>query len=129
MEYKGISYQEDQDLNLGILKLSENNIVSDFDFVLKVSIFVELVGFKRYKYVLFKKRDQDFEIGSRLYDITQNLIVKTLFYYGVKGIYFLVNEERYKKYQSLPEKVYAFQNMEEIVEHIRFSCEKRSQLK
>lgn len=114
-QYRGVKFHQHTDISMIEFKISENNIYDEFDYIEKISNFVELIGHKKPKYILFTKNDKDFEISPDLYEYTQNHVIQLIFEYQVDKIFFLVTPERYEKYKNkMPKNIFIFQKMEEI---------------
>jgi len=99
--YKQIVYLHYSDISLFEFDLHQNEIFEMEDFILKISIFLELVGFKKPKYVLINNQLKDFEVDKDLYKFSHNLVFDTIFHYGVTELFFLFNNKRFEKYKNI----------------------------
>jgi len=68
--------------------LYENEIRGTENFILKISEFLEIVGHKRPKYVLFNKQTNDFEIDKELYNFAHKHVFDVLNEYSVNETFF-----------------------------------------
>lgn len=120
--YKSVIYSDYPEYSMIEFDLQKNEISNSQDWIEKISEFIELLGYKRYKYVLFNKSKVDFEIKEKLYQFAQKNIIETIFNYGVEIIFFMVTEDRYKIYLTKPhEKIKIFRNYNELFEYLKNS--------
>jgi len=98
--------------------LYENEINGTECFILKISEFLEIVGYKRPKYVLFNKQTNDFEIDKELYNFAHKHVFDVLNEYAVNETFFLVNAQRYEKYQNFSRpNILAFKEKSDILKY------------
>jgi len=117
--YKQIIYHEYSDISLFEFDLHENEIYEIENFIIKISEFMELVGHKRPKYVLFNKQLNDFEVDKEFYNFAHKLVFDTIFQYAVNEVFFLLNEQRFEKYKNISrQNIKAFKEKEEIFKYI-----------
>lgn len=118
--YKDISYINHEEHSLLEIILSENNINDSATFIERISLFAELVNFKKPEFVLFNKRSEDFEINKAIYNFAHNQILDSIFKSGVRAVFFLVTDERYELYKNSinRENVFAFKSYEGIFKFI-----------
>ena len=117
--YKQIIYHDFPEISMMEFDLYENEINGTESFILKISELLEIVGYKRPKYVLFNKQANDFEIDKDLYNFAHKHVFDVLNGYAVKETFFLVNNERYEKYQKMSRpNVLAFKEKSDILRYI-----------
>lgn len=121
LKYKSIIVGEYDEYNLLELNLSNNHIFNSEDFILKVTDFIELAGFKTPDYVVFNKRARDFEIKKSLHKFAHQQIIDSLFDFGVKKVFFVVTDERYLLYkeQISRKNIFPFKSMDEIFSYLK----------
>lgn len=120
VQWKTITCLEYKDFALLELNLTKNGISNSVEFIEKLSLFLEIVEHKNPAYVLFNKRQKDFEIAPQLFEFTHKQLIDNLFNAGVKQILFLVTDSRYQKYQKgLNRKhIFAFRSKQKVFQHI-----------
>jgi hypothetical protein len=117
--YKGIVFEDYRDLSLLAFNIYDNRIHTDEDYIVKVLVFIELVGHLRPRFVVFDKSIRDFEISAAIWGYSQRYVVAELFSFGIEKLFFIVTQERLEVYQNrLPENIHAFLNFTQLKNYI-----------
>lgn len=89
-QYKGIDYFFDRNLSLLGISVDKNNISNDDDFVSVMPLFLELAEIIQPRYVVFDKRNSEFEITPALFLFARNNVMNVLLKsIRVKKIFFI----------------------------------------
>ena len=117
--YKNIVYRIYCKFELLEFDFFKNNICSQKDYIIKMSVLSELIGYKRPHYVLIDKRNNDFTMNNKLYEFNRNLLKRSNIDYGVKNIFILVPNNKYAICRRLNLiDTMVFKHFESIIEYI-----------
>ncbi len=94
--YKSIVVSKIND-NIIVFHMHESNIVDDYTLVIGVTTFNEFIGHEKPKYIIFDKKDLAFDSTNNMKGFIKMQGVDQLIEFGVKRIFFIVNEIRLKE--------------------------------
>jgi len=117
--FRTLKYHYYKDYNSVRVSITDNGVSKMHSFVEMSMNLIDLVRIKGVSYVIFDKSDTDFEISPYLYSYTREHIFQSLFQYGTRRIYFLVNDETFQRYKKIKDlSIMAFVNIDEIFAEI-----------
>jgi len=117
--FRTLKYHCYKDYKAVRVSITDNNVSKMHTFVDMSMNLIDLVRIKKITYVIFDKSDTDFEISPYLYNFTKEHIFQSLFQYGVRRIFFLVNEETYNNYKKILDlSIMAYMTIDEIFTEI-----------
>lgn len=121
INYKNIQCKLHEKYDILEFSLQENKVESAEDFIIKLTLFNELVGFKEPNYVLFNKQHMNLPISKFLHEFAHKQIINSLFKeFSVKEVFFLSCDKDHEMFKQIEkvDKISAFTNINDLYKYI-----------
>lgn len=118
--YKNIVYKAYDKISMFEFDFYNNNIHSREEYIYKMSIFRELIGYVKLNYILVNKKNNEFLIDGTLLKFTNHILLDRIDQdYGVKNIFILLKEDEYNRCRkNTINKALVYKNRNDIFRHI-----------
>lgn len=93
MDYKEISVSLHSDDTIVEFDLKANKVVDEKDFIEKMSTFLELIGYTKYKEIIFTNVSPFFTISKSCRDYARCHVIEAMKNYCVDKIYFEIPKD------------------------------------
>lgn len=115
IEHNGVKFIHDKNKSLVEIDTSINGIMTDKQFVILYSNFLEYLKHKDIRYFVLIKKNNDFELSQEYNNYRKIILIEDLLLKGIKQIFYMVSENKIEKYRKeLPNHVHVVSDYNEI---------------
>lgn len=121
--YKTLRVITDTDIRSAEFIINDYNLESPDAYIKFISLVSEYIEAHFPEYVIFNKKDSDFELDKLTIPFTRDIIFKQLRFFGVRKVLMVVSENQFEKtYKDIEARIplmKGFLNLEEAYQWIR----------